>query len=123
MADDGMRIIEKAMKLASHTFDMTNNVNRYPKKLRYSLVDRMQLISYDIYEYLDDANGMDLRWEKKERINTLFKAVRKCNQLQFYIKLSHEKNLINIKSMEYWSKMVCDVKYMTLAWIKSDKQR
>lgn len=115
--------IEKAKKLASHTMDLTNNIDRYPKKLRHSLVDRMQNISFDIYELLDEANGMDLRWEKKERINTLFKAVRKCNRLMFFIELSHEKNLINMKSMEHWSKMVKDVKFMTLGWIKSDKLR
>lgn len=123
MAKEECKTIEKAMQLISHTFDITNNINRYPKKLRHSLVDRMQITSFDIYEYLDEANGMDLRWEKKERINTLFKAVRKCNRLAFYIKLSHEKGLINIKSTEYWSKMVTDVKNMTLGMIRSDKQR
>lgn len=123
MAQEECKTIDKAMKLISHTFDMTNNIKRYPKKLRHSLVDRMQIISFDIYEYLDEANGMDLRWEKKERINTLLKVVRKCNRLSFFIKLSYEKGLININSMEYWSKMVTEIKKMTLGMVKSDKQR
>ena len=100
MADNGMRTIEKAMKLASHTFDMTNNVNRYPKKLRYSLVDRMQLISYDIYEYLDDANGMDLRWERwneEDRLalaNILVKA-------GYNVRIGHRLVPGEVKKKEY----------------------
>lgn len=52
MSDDNMKVIVKAKELMQHTFTLTTNEKRYPKKFRHSLVDRMQLRSMDIYEIL-----------------------------------------------------------------------
>lgn len=41
MADNDLQVIVKAKKLAVHSFKLTSNCNRYPKKYRHSLVDRM----------------------------------------------------------------------------------
>ena len=42
MADNELRVILKAKELAAHTLRLTSNANRYPKKYRFSLVDKMQ---------------------------------------------------------------------------------
>lgn len=42
MADGDLRVIVKAKELAVHSFKLTSNNNRYPKKYRHSLVDKMQ---------------------------------------------------------------------------------
>ena len=49
MTEKELKVIIKAKELAKHTFTLTSNVNRYPKKFRHSLVDRMQLKIIDIY--------------------------------------------------------------------------
>lgn len=123
MAENDLEVILKAQGLAEHTFRITSNCNRYPKKYRFSLVDRMQNKTLDIYENLQEANRTDLRSCARERSELQTKAITRCDELLFYIELSHKLNIINAGSMEYWSKMVKDVKHMSIAWRSKDKER
>lgn len=102
---------------------ITSNCNRYPKKFRFSLVDKMQNKSLEIYEYLFEANRTDIRAYKRERLELQTKAITHCDELLFYIELSNKLGIINIKSVDYWSKMVCDVKHMSIAWRTKDRER
>lgn len=123
MAEKTLDVILKAMALAEHTLRVTSNCNRYPKKWRFSLVDKMQNKSLEIYEYLYEANRTDLRLYGRERSELQTKAITHCDELLFYIALSQKLNIINLKSAEYWSKMVTDVKRMAIAWRSRDKER
>lgn len=111
-----LKVIVKAKQLAVHTFTLTSNSNRYPKKYRHSLVDRMQLKSLDIYEKLFEANRINNKLNKALRCETITQAIICCDELLFYIELSMELKLLSGDSAEYWSKMVHDVKYMAIAW-------
>lgn len=122
MAEE-LRVILKVKELAKHTLIITSNCNRYPKKYRFSLVDKMQNKALEIYEHLYEANRTDLRLYPKERSELQTKAITKCDELLFYIELSMELNIINNKSTEYWSKMVSDIKHMAIAWRTKDKER
>lgn len=44
------------------------------------------------------------------------KAITICDELLFCIELSMSLDLLNGSSADYWSKMVTDVKYMSIAW-------
>lgn len=123
MAETELKVILKAKDLAEHTLRLTSNCNRYPKKYRFSLVDKMQIKSLDIYEALTEANRTDLTDYKRGRLKLQTKAITYCDELLFYIELSYKLNIINDKSMEYWSKMVSDIKHMTIAWRSKDKKR
>ena len=123
MAENELRVILKAKDLAEHTLRITSNCNRYPKKYRFSLVDKMQNKSLEIYENLYEANRTDIKNYRLERSELQTKAITKCDELFFYIELSMKLNIINVKSMEYWSKMVSDVKHMAIAWRTKDKER
>lgn len=118
-----LQVITKAMQLAEHTFRLTSNPNRYPKKYRFSLVDRMNLKAMNIYESLMEANRTDIKEYKRYRLELQTRAITYCDQLLFYIELSKKLDIINTKSMEYWSKMVSDIKYMTIAWRTNDRKR
>ena len=122
MADNDLKVIVKAKELAVHSFKLTSNSNRYPKKYRHSLVDRIQLKSLDIYETLLEANRINNVTHKRERCETITRAITFCDELLFYIELSMMLNLLNDKSAEYWSKMVQDVKYMSIAWRTRERQ-
>lgn len=123
MASTDLQVILKAKDLAEHTLRITSNCNRYPKKYRFSLVDRMQIKSLDIYESLMEANRTDIKIYKRERNELQTNAITYCDELIFYIELSFKLNIINEKSMEYWSKMVSDIKHMTIAWRTKDRTR
>ena len=123
MAETELKVILKSKELAEHTLRVTSNANRYPKKYRFSLVDKMQNKSLEIFEYLHEANRTELKAYARERSELQTKAITHCDELLFYIELSYKLNIINDKSMGYWSKMVTDIKHMSIAWRSKDKQR
>ena len=116
MGENDLKVIVKAKELAVHTFKLTSNCNRYPKKYRHSLVDRMQIKSLDIYDTLFEANRINNTTHKRERCEAITRAITLCDELLFYIELSMNLGLLVDNSAEYWSKMVRDVKYMSIAW-------
>lgn len=122
MSDTDLKVVIKAKELMKHTYVLTSNPNRYPKKYRHSLVDRLQLKSMDIYETLMEANRISNVTDKKLRCETITRAITLCDELLTYIELSMELNILNAKSAEYWSKMVSDVKYMSIAWRTKEKK-
>lgn len=122
MAENDLKVIVKAHELAVHTFKLTSNCNRYPKKYRHSLVDRMQIRSMDIYDTLLEANTINNQTYRALRCETITKAITYCNQMLFYIELSMNLGIISNGSADYWSKMVSDVKHMSLAWRKSESK-
>lgn len=122
MADNDLRVIVKAKELMKHTYILTSNVNRYPKKFRHSLVDRMQIIGMDIYEFLLDANRINNKTDKRLRCETITRAIGGCDKLMTYIELSMELSLLGSESAAYWSKMVADVKHMAIAWRTSESK-
>ena len=122
MADNDLKEIVKAKDLAVHSFKLTSNCNRYPKKYRHSLVDRIQIKSLDIYETLLEANRINNVTNKRDRCEMITRAITLCDELLFYIELSMMLELLNDKSAEYWSKMVQDVKYMSIAWRTKERQ-
>lgn len=120
MSDEDLLVIEKAKELAKHTLKVTSNANRYPKKFRFSLVDKMQNKSLEIYEMLFEANRTDIKYYKIDRLELQTKAITYCDELNFYIEMSYALGIINSASMGNWSRMVSDVKYMAIAWIEAD---
>lgn len=122
MAENDLKVIVKAKELAVHSFKLTSNCNRYPKKYRHSLVDRIQVRSLDIYDALLEANRINNVTHKWQRCDAITRAITLCDELLFYIELSMNLELLNDKSTAYWSKMVTDVKYMALAWRTKERK-
>ena len=122
MADNDLKVIVKAKELAVHSFKLTSNCNRYPKKYRHSLVDRIQVKSLDIYDTLFEANRINNISHKYERCETITRAITFCDQLLIYIELSMRLGLLSDNSTAYWSKMVSDVKFMAIAWRTKERQ-
>lgn len=85
MGETDLKVIVKAKDLAEHSFKLISNCNRYPKKYRHSLVDRIQVRSLDIHDTLLEANRINNVTHKRERCETITKAITYCDQLLFYI--------------------------------------
>lgn len=122
MADTDLKVIVKAKELAVHSFKLTSNCNRYPKKYRHSLVDRIQIKSLDIYDTLLEANRINNVTYKRQRCEAITRAITLCEELLFYIELSMNLDILKDNSAAYWSKMVQDVKYMSIAWRTKERQ-
>lgn len=117
-----LKVIVKAKELAVHTIKLTSNCNKFPKKYRFTLCDRMQNKSMNIYELLLEANRTHLT-NKTLRNDLQTKAILNCDELLFYIEMCLQLNIIQPNSAEYWSNLVSDIKFMTIAWRTKDKER
>lgn len=93
MGNTELKVILKAKYLAEHTLRVTSNCNRYPKKYRFSLVDKMQIKSMDIYESLMEANRTDLKDYKRDRSELQTKAITYCDELCHSMDMFAEKLL------------------------------
>lgn len=117
-----LNVIVKATELMEYTFTVTSNRKRYPVKY-IQLIKRIQNLSMDIYEYLFDANRLDINTEKTARLRLQTKVVSTCDKLSKFIEMSMKLNLIGSDSVNKWQGIVNDVKYMTIAWREKDKTR
>lgn len=101
---------------------ITNNSERYPKKVRFTLVDPIQRTVIDIYKLLLKANYLNtnIRNQLDRRIMCQNEAIYLCDILLLYIELSLDANYINDKSCEYWVRQVMNVKWMIVSWKNSD---
>ena len=127
MADNGQTeftIITKAKDLVKHTDIMTSE-KRYPKKYRFTLVNRLQEKTLDIFECIEEANELSLMDvdESMERFRLQRRALTLCKTVLFLIEVSHERGLISGDQCGVWTRYVLDVKNMTARWHKSDKGR
>lgn len=60
-------VIVKAKDLVKHTFTITNSTERYPKKYRFTLVNRIQDKAVDIYECVLEVKYMTTAWKKRDK--------------------------------------------------------
>lgn len=123
MAENELHVIVKAKELAFHSFKLTSNCNHFPKKYRHSLVDYVQKKSLEIYDTLLEANTINNKTNRSFRCEKITSAITCCNQMLFYIELSMNLNLISPDSAGYWSKMVSDVKFMSIKWRSTENNK
>ena len=117
-----LKVIVKAKELAVHTIKLTSNCNKFPKKYRFTLCDRMQNKSMNIYELLLEANRTHLS-NLYLRNDLQTRVILNCDELLFYIEMCLQLQIIQPNSAEYWSKLVSDIKFMTIKWRTKDKER
>ncbi len=122
MADTDLKVIVKAKELAVHSFTLTSNINRYPKKYRHSLVDQIQIKSLEIHNALLEANRISNITHKNMRCEKITEAITYCDELLFYIELSMNLKLLADNSEAYWTKLTTDVKRMAIAWRTKERQ-
>ena len=110
-----MQVFEKAQALIDYTITITDNTDRFPKKARFTFVDRMQNMSLDIYRKLSKANEM---YDKADRRNMQIEVLSDVNVFLAMVEICHKRHFITSHTMSVWTKKTMDVKYLTAAWLK-----
>lgn len=116
-----LQVIVKAKDLAEHTIRITSNCKTFPKKYRFTLVDRMQVKSLSIFEKLMEANTLQVGDIRRTELQT--NVITYCDELQFFIELTVRLGIIAINRAEYWISLISSIKSMTIAWRTGDKKR
>lgn len=120
-----MQVMTKAKELELHSIRKSDSSKCYPKKYRFTLVNRIQNEALNITDALLEVNDLLLNddFERPERFRAHRSALRACRKLLRLIELSHDLGLIDNDAFAYWSTMASDVRNMAAAWYKSDMKR
>lgn len=120
-----MKVVTKAKELVLYTIQKTDNGRVFPKKYRFSLVNRIQDASLNIIDALLEVNDLSLTddTERAMRFRAHRAALRACRKLLYLIELSHELAIIDDDTFAYWGTQTSSVKNMSAAWYKSDMKR
>ena len=106
--------IVKSIQLMDYTMTITSNRKRYPVKY-IQIVKRIQNKSMDIYEFLLEANRLNINTSKVERLELQTKAITACDKLSCFVELCMKLSIIGDNTVKTWQEKINDVKYMTIA--------
>lgn len=108
---------QKSEELIDYTFVMTDSINRYPKKYRFTFVDRMQNLALDIHTGAVKANELPISSRKPLQINIL----SDLEVLITLIEISLNRSFIDHEECERWTNKALDVKRLAAAWMHRTK--
>lgn len=123
--DSPLHILPVASNLVDYTLDLTDNVKHFPKKVRFSIVNRIQDRVLAIRDDLVDANEIFPIIDEQDKIDRLKlqrRALTGCKKLLYLIELSKKRGYIDTGTFDYWTKITLDVKFMTAAWYKAEQE-
>lgn len=109
-----MQILEKMADVVDYSLDVTDNLKNFPKSRKFSFVNPIQKLSIDIYMMLNKVNESPVN----KRKDMLIEVLGLISGLMLMIRLSERRGFISKRQLGYWSKMVTEVKYMTIGWLK-----
>lgn len=118
-----LHILPVADKMIGFTLSTTDNPKRFPKKIRFSVTNKIQGHALAIYDYLVEANEifpiMDDQ-DKADRLKLQRAALTECKKLLHMIQLSKDRGYIDSGTFDYWTKLTVDVKCMTARWYDAE---
>lgn len=120
-----LTIICKARDLVNHTLTVTNNSKLFPKKVRFTLCQRMQNTALQILYDIIAANEIypDNRKKMEDRLDLQREVLTNCKVFLTFLDIALEMGYVDIRRCEYWTGLTTDVKNMAAAWRKKDAER
>lgn len=120
-----LTIVGKAKDLVNHTLTVTNNSKLFPKKVRFTICQRMQNISLQILHDILAANEIfpDNRLKMEQRLDLQKEVLTNCKVFLSLLDIALEQGYVDIRRCEYWTGLTTDVKNMAASWRKKDAER
>jgi len=113
--DKEMAVFTHAKKLSEYIFVITE---KSPKKLRWSIVSRLQNVSVELIENLYRAN-----YEVDEARADFQKRASVClNLVDFYAETAKKMQAINTRQMFIIARQTSDISRLLKGWIRSGKR-
>ncbi len=92
-------------------------LEKFPKKSRFTVTNRMENIALDIVELLIEAKY------KKEKRFILKKVNLHLEKIRILLRISHDLRLISTKSYNFATKRINELGMMVGGWFKQQKDR
>lgn len=113
--DKEMAVFTASKKLAEYIFVITE---KSPKKLRWSIVARLQNSSVELIEHLYRAN-----YERGDQREVFQKqAMVSINLIDFYSETAKCKQAITIRQMGIIARQLYEIKKLLAGWMRSNKK-
>lgn len=92
-------------------------LEKFPKKSRFTITNRMENIALDIVELLIEA-----KYQREKKF--LLKKINLClEKMRILLRVSHEMKLISTKSYNFATKRINETGMMLGGWLKQQKGR
>lgn len=95
----------------------------FPKSALHTYIKTIRETAVSIVQNIHAANDCSFQTEYERRLDLIHAALNDCNLLLKLVEISQSLGYISMKRMGHWTKLITDVKYMTLAWKKKDTER
>lgn len=95
----------------------------FPKSTIHTYIRLLRETAVNIVVSIQMANDCRFEVEYDKRLSFIDEALKGCNLMLQLINISLELGYIAIKRSQHWTKLVTDVKYMSLSWKKKDSVR
>ena len=120
-----LTIVCKAKDHVNHTLTLTNNANLFPKKVRFTLCQRMQNLSIQILHDIIAANEIypQTGGEAKRRLDLQKEVLTNCKVFLNFLDIALEQGYSDIRRCEYWTGLTTDIKNLAASWRKKDAER
>lgn len=115
--DKEMAVFTHAKKLSEYIFVITE---KSPKKLRWSIISRLQNASVEIVENLYRAN---FERDDTARIEYQKSAAVGLKILDFYSETARKKQAITIRQTEIIARQISETTRLLNGWVKSTKRK
>ena len=104
---------------------VTNNSKLFPKKVRFTICQRMQNISLQILHDILAANEIfpDNRQKMEQRQDLQKEVLTNCKVFLSLLDIALEQGYVDIRRCEYWTGLTTDIKNLAASWRKKDAER
>lgn len=115
--DKEMAVFTHAKKLSEYIFVITE---KSPKKLRWSIVTRLQNASVELVENLYRAN---FEREEEQRLNFQKCASVNLKLIDFYAETARKKQAITIRQTAIIARQLAETEKLLYGWVRSTKKK
>lgn len=115
--DKEMAVFTHAKKLSEYIFVITE---KSPKKLRWSIVTRLQNASVELIENLYRAN---VEREEEARLNYQKNASVSLKIIDFYAETARKKQAITVRQTAIIARQLAETEKLLYGWVRSTKKK
>lgn len=117
--------IAKAREAAEYVMHISDNANVFPKRARYTIVNKIQTMCLELVEYTVEAEEIlpSCKTEYKLKHSYMEKAQGICRGILAVLDLSAKTYKIAPNRMEYATKLLTDARIKILKRMKAEEEK
>lgn len=121
--DGKMMVLIKAKELAIHSLLSVQNEKYFPKRHRFTVINKIVDYSFDIFVNLSMAYELNSKEELEDKIKLLRKSLLLCKVLSSLLDVCKESFCIPSSKIVYWIGLSLEVKNLIFSWYTKELRK